>query len=86
MPMYVLFVRVCPVVVLNLNSLIYGANDSVGKNEGGDTATRTEIETAGSGKDLGVSGLGLPLTWAPRSRPLQAAPYAISRPHPLTVE
>eukprot|EP00964_Phaeocystis_antarctica_P078593 scaffold48888_cov55-Phaeocystis_antarctica.AAC.4 len=29
------------------------ANDSVGKNKGGDTTTRTGIETAGSGKDLG---------------------------------
>ena len=26
---------------------------SVGKKKGGDTTTRTEIETAGSGKDLG---------------------------------
>ena len=31
----------------------FWANDSVGKNKGGDTTTRTEIETAGSGKDLG---------------------------------
>eukprot|EP00964_Phaeocystis_antarctica_P140983 scaffold105946_cov47-Phaeocystis_antarctica.AAC.1 len=29
------------------------ANGSVGKKKGGDTTTRTEIETAGSGKDLG---------------------------------
>ena len=36
--------------------VVYGyfwANGSVGKNKGGDTTTRTEIETAGSGKDLG---------------------------------
>ena len=34
---------------------LYWANGSVGKNKGGDTTTRTEIETAGagSGKDLG---------------------------------
>ena len=30
----------------------FWANGSVGKNKGGDTTTRTEIETAGSGKDL----------------------------------
>ena len=29
------------------------ANTSVGKNKGGETTTRTEIETEGSGKDLG---------------------------------
>ena len=29
------------------------ANGRVGKNKGGDTTTRTEIEIAGSGKDLG---------------------------------
>ena len=29
------------------------ANSSVGKKKGGDTTTRTEMETAGSGKDLG---------------------------------
>ena len=31
----------------------FWANGSVDKNKGGDTTTRTEIETAGSGKDLG---------------------------------
>ena len=31
----------------------FWANGSVCKNKGGDTTTRTEIETAGSGKDLG---------------------------------
>eukprot|EP00964_Phaeocystis_antarctica_P019112 scaffold10546_cov59-Phaeocystis_antarctica.AAC.4 len=31
----------------------FWANNSVGKKKGGDTTTRTEIETAGSGKDLG---------------------------------
>ena len=39
--------------------------------KGGDTTTRTEIETAGSGKDLG-SGFGPSL-----SRPLQAAPCGL---------
>ena len=33
--------------------LLLWANGSVGKKTGGDTTTRTEIETAGSGKDLG---------------------------------
>ena len=33
--------------------LVVWANGSVGKKKGGDTTTRTEIETAGSGKDLG---------------------------------
>ena len=36
--------------------VVYGyfwANGSVGKNKGDGTTTRTEIETAGSGKDLG---------------------------------
>ena len=33
--------------------LFYWANDCVSKNKGDDTTTRTEIETAGSGKDLG---------------------------------
>eukprot|EP00964_Phaeocystis_antarctica_P077235 scaffold47896_cov65-Phaeocystis_antarctica.AAC.2 len=32
---------------------LFWANSSVGKKKGGDTTTRTEIETAGSGKDLG---------------------------------
>eukprot|EP00964_Phaeocystis_antarctica_P101080 scaffold66598_cov66-Phaeocystis_antarctica.AAC.3 len=40
-----------------------------------DTTTRTEVETAGSGK-IWVSGFG------PGSRPLQVAPYASGGPHP----
>ena len=40
---------------LFLSTLYHWANEngSVDKNKGGDTTTRTEIETAGSGKDLG---------------------------------
>ena len=33
-----------------------------GKSKGGDTTTRTEFETAGSWKDLGLYGFGL---WEP---------------------
>ena len=56
--------------------LFYWANDSVGKNEGADTTTRTEIETAGSGK-IWVSGFG---PWEPAAA--SAAPTNASGAHP----
>ena len=40
------------VVAESRRFIIFWANGSVGKNKGGDTTTRTGIETAGSGKDL----------------------------------
>eukprot|EP00964_Phaeocystis_antarctica_P082346 scaffold51630_cov64-Phaeocystis_antarctica.AAC.3 len=51
---------------------------SVGKKRGRHNNARTEIETAGSGKDLDfwLWPLGA-------GRPLQAAPYASSWPHPF---
>eukprot|EP00964_Phaeocystis_antarctica_P075588 scaffold46658_cov48-Phaeocystis_antarctica.AAC.1 len=52
------------------------ANDSVGKNKGGDTTTRTGIESAGSGKDLGF------WLWPLGAGRCKAAPYASSGPHP----
>eukprot|EP00964_Phaeocystis_antarctica_P126821 scaffold90493_cov63-Phaeocystis_antarctica.AAC.2 len=42
----------------------------------GDTTTRTEIETAGSGKDLGF------WLWPLGAGRCKAAPYAIEGPHP----
>ena len=62
---------VCPLSLIrcacSLFFLFYWANDCVSKNKGDDTTTRTEIETAGSGKIwVRVSSL-----LAPRSRPLQ---------------
>eukprot|EP00964_Phaeocystis_antarctica_P021833 scaffold12125_cov63-Phaeocystis_antarctica.AAC.2 len=44
--------------------------------KGGDTTTRTEIETAGSGKDLGF------WLWPLGAGRCKAAPYAIEGPHP----
>ena len=56
---------VCPLSLIrcacSLFFLFYWANDCVSKNKGDDTTTRTEIETAGSGK-IWVSGFG---PWEP---------------------
>ena len=41
------------VELLHNHDVLHWANDSVDTNKGGDTTTRTGIETAGSGKDLG---------------------------------
>eukprot|EP00964_Phaeocystis_antarctica_P124227 scaffold87907_cov60-Phaeocystis_antarctica.AAC.7 len=62
----------------HVRSRHFWANGSVGKNKGGDTTTRTGIETAGSGKDLGFWLWPLGAGRCKRN----AAPYASSGPHP----
>ena len=63
-------------VVSKQSGLTVPTNGSVGKKTGGDTTTRTEIETAGSGKDLGF------WLWPLGAGRCKAAPYAIEGPHP----
>ena len=62
------------VELLHSHNVLHWANDCVNKNKGGDTTTRTGVETAGSGKDLGFwlwplsfslcsDAIGIPRDW-----------------------
>eukprot|EP00964_Phaeocystis_antarctica_P023264 scaffold13020_cov54-Phaeocystis_antarctica.AAC.2 len=68
------------VPLLQCDTSVFWANDSVGKNKGGDTTTRTGIETAGSLKDLGFWLWPSFGPWEPAAA--NAAPYASEGPHP----